>query len=408
MEVFVSYRSTERPLVEKLVRDIEQAGKFRVWYDQEVIGGQRWWDEIMQALEHADTVVLALSRAYLESEACQLEMDYARRLGKRILPVCIDPALDKGQLGAQLVSRQIINYPQDGVERLRMALNAVQPGTAAANVQRPEAPISPLAEVRDLITATGELPTSTQQRIVDALRWHLRRQPDDRPAVNELLRQLERKPELSRQVFDEIATLFVDDTEEAPEQSSPGFLRRLNEPWAIIVAALITAAATIAAVVFASNLNTPNTSPTPSNNPRGSQQTVNTPPAANPGPFDVTLIYGARDSFTILLNGESHLAELVLETPVAVEELSAAFSELAVNGFVGEAGYCLRYIRQGTQPPLPRGCNPDASFENILPDADVFWFDDARNQFQNIAFKQSGELVGLCPHAGGSGRCDFE
>jgi hypothetical protein len=410
-KVFISYRSTERQPVEKLVAAVEQAGDFDVWYDQEIIGGQSWWDEILKALEGADIVVLALSRAYLDSEACRLELDYALRLGKAIVPVRIDPGLEVSRLGAQLVTKQIINFPAENATALVSALNAAQPAAAAANKKRPEAPISPLAEIRDLIAAPGELPTATQQRIVDALRWHLRRQPTDSAQVHDLLAQLNRRPEVARQVSDEIATILGSSAtaaEAAPKPSRPGVLRRLNEPWAMIAAALITAAATIAAVVIAANLNTPasNSAPTATTSAPTTQQSVNTPPPAEPGPFDVTLIYGARDSFTIVLNEESHLAELVMETPALAETISSSFVSLAATGFVGDEGVCLRYIREDTQPATPRGCT--TIFEHSLPAADIFWFDDRLNQFQDIAFKQSGELVGLCPNAGGSGRCDFK
>lgn len=405
-KVFISYRSAERPLVERLVDVISRAGAFEIWYDQQIIGGQSWWDEILKALEGAEVVVLALSRAYLESEACRLELNYALGLGKPLVPVRIDPALDVSQLGAQLVTKQIIDFPTDNTTALSAALNAAQPGPASANIKRPDAPISPLAEIRDLIVSPGELPTARQQHIVDAMRWHLRRQPSDATQVNDLLAQLNRRPEIARQVSDEIAAIMGSFPAAAPKPAQTSLLRRLNEPWAMIAAALITAAATIAAVIIAANMNSP--APNDSTTPTApvSQQVVDTPPPAEPGAFDLTLIYGARDSFTILLNDESHLAELVLETPNLAETISATFESLAATGFVGDKGVCLRYIREGTEPATPRGCT--SIFEHALPAADIFWFDGVRNQFRDIAVKQSGTLVGLCPNAGGSGRCDFK
>ena len=397
-KVFISYRSSERATIEKMVAAIEQAGDYHVWYDQKIVGGQSWWEEILDALEDADIVVLALSPAYMASEACRLEMDYALRLGKAILPVRIDPALDVGQLGAQLQSRQILNFPADDADKLAMALNAFRPGTPAANAKRPAAPISPLAEIRDLITAPGDLLPATQQGIVDALRWHLRRQPGDVAQVSASLNQLNSKPNISRQVSDEITSILSS----LPE--SRGFASRRA-----LIGGVLAVILFIAALVIVPMLSRQSAVDDPTFTPSGdTQQTVSTPLPAQPGAFDLTLIYGTRDSFTVLLNGESHLAELTLETPTLTEPISQGFESLAATGYVGNSGVCLRYIREGTQPVLPRGCNAGQTFEVALPDADVFWFDDASNQYVNIAFRQSGELIGLCPHAGGSGRCNFE
>lgn len=127
------------------------------------------------------------------------------------------------------------------------------------------------------------------------------------------------------------------------------------------------------------------------------------------GSFDVTLIYGSRDSFTILVNAGSDLSALVLETPLMSETVVDSFSSsLSAMNNTADPGVCLRYIREGTFPALPRACTRETTFEHTLLDADVFWFDRSHNQFQDVALKQSGTVIGLCPSTGGSGRCDFQ
>jgi hypothetical protein len=88
MKVFISYRSNERPLVEKLSKDLEAFGH-QVWYDKKLTGGQEWWQEIISQIYQCDLFVAALSPKSLASEPCSLEREYARRLNKRILPVVI-------------------------------------------------------------------------------------------------------------------------------------------------------------------------------------------------------------------------------------------------------------------------------------------------------------------------------
>lgn len=404
-KVFVSYRSTERQHVRKLVAAIEQAGDYEVWYDQEIIGGQAWWDEILKALESAEIVVLSLSQSYLKSEACRLEMDYARRLGKAVLPVQIDPSLDYARLGQQLVSQHLLRFfpDEERSEELKKALSAAQPGTPSSDISRPPAPISPLAHAQDVIESPGGLPPDEQQHIVDALRRHVRRYPNESTRIVELLNIMMRRPEITREVHQEASEIVAS----IPAPASP------KPPGMLAVAAILLVGVVIIGGFFIMrNENQPVSTPTaPAKESTQSLQNSATedPPAVQgqTGAFDLTLIYGARDSFTIKLNNQSHLFGLTLEAAGDVENVASSFEALGAVGFVGETGTCLRYTREGTQPTLPRGCNAALTFEVVLGGADVFWFNDQTNQYRDMTLKQNGTFIGTCPHAGGSGRCDF-
>jgi len=420
-DVFISYRSVQRTEVRELVADIQQAGDYNVWFDQEIIGGQSWWDEILKALQSADIVVLALSPEYLDSKPCQLEMDYAQRLGKAIVPVQISDVFDFDALGSKLVSKQIIQYNNNEKDTagLKLALEAVQTGTPASNQDPPPIPLSLLATAQDFVDSLHSLAVEDQQKMVDDLRRYSRRNPQDRERVVSILQKLMGREDVAHQIHHE-ATEIVKMAENAslpPEQMTSGDAKssssKLTEPRAIIIAAVITATAAILAVVIGNMLNNP-PDPTIDNSNNIAQEandnntTTDIPGVpAESGAFDITLIYGGEDSFTILANGESHLYGLTINLVETTEILTDSFPSLAAMGYIVDTGSCLRYIREETQPALPRGCEPSATFEIPLPDADVFWFDDQRNQFQDSALRQDDELIGLCPHAGGSGRCDF-
>ena len=62
--VFISYsrndRRRNRRAVTDLARALDAAG-YAVWRDNELYGGQSWWDEILSQLRMADAVVAVIS-----------------------------------------------------------------------------------------------------------------------------------------------------------------------------------------------------------------------------------------------------------------------------------------------------------------------------------------------------------
>lgn len=88
--IFISYDRTDRPLT----RDL--AGKLRrvydhVWYDENLTGGEDWWQEIRQRIAEADIFMYMLSKDSAVSEYCHKEHAEANRLNKEVLPVRISP-----------------------------------------------------------------------------------------------------------------------------------------------------------------------------------------------------------------------------------------------------------------------------------------------------------------------------
>lgn len=109
LSIFVSYSREDWPeYVEPLVNRLRQAG-FGVWVDQYLIrGGQDWLDEINQALESSDCLVLCVSPAALESKYVKIEYRYFLTEDKPILPLMCRPA----KLPAELRPLQYIPYAQ--------------------------------------------------------------------------------------------------------------------------------------------------------------------------------------------------------------------------------------------------------------------------------------------------------
>ncbi len=88
-DVFISYSSRDRARVEKLVARLRDDHGIAVWWDTHLPPGERWDDQIEQAMENASTVVILWSEASVASEEVKDEAYYARDRGKA-LPVRIE------------------------------------------------------------------------------------------------------------------------------------------------------------------------------------------------------------------------------------------------------------------------------------------------------------------------------
>jgi tetratricopeptide (TPR) repeat protein len=86
-DVFISYSRLDKEFVSQLREAlINQAQD--VWIDWEDIPpSQSWWNEIQKGIAKANNFVLIMSPNSLSSPICHMEIEYARHLKKRIIPV---------------------------------------------------------------------------------------------------------------------------------------------------------------------------------------------------------------------------------------------------------------------------------------------------------------------------------
>jgi hypothetical protein len=86
----ISYSSAQSNLASEITALLKDA-KVDVWIDREGIQpGARWRDELLKQLRVCEACVPILSRKYLESEHCRMELLVARSFGRRILPVMVE------------------------------------------------------------------------------------------------------------------------------------------------------------------------------------------------------------------------------------------------------------------------------------------------------------------------------
>ena len=69
MSIFISYARKDRAAAETLRHDLERT-RSSVWLDDELTGGQAWWETILGQIRSCDLFVFALSPDSLRSKAC--------------------------------------------------------------------------------------------------------------------------------------------------------------------------------------------------------------------------------------------------------------------------------------------------------------------------------------------------
>jgi WD40 repeat protein len=89
-DVFISYSRKDIAFA-RLLRESLQQNQIDTWIDWERIPvGERWWDEICQAIENANVFMFIISKNSIGSPVCKDEINHALKNNKRIIPVIVD------------------------------------------------------------------------------------------------------------------------------------------------------------------------------------------------------------------------------------------------------------------------------------------------------------------------------
>ena len=210
MRVFVSYARRDRATVDALLQDIRRA-RHDVWVDEELTGGQRWWDTILGTIRGADVFVIALSPDWLTSKACAAELQYAVACNRALLPIMVGRV--SPQMAPPVVANaQILDYLErtpDAAISLVTALSLVR-SAGAVPQPLPEAPPVPMSYMNTYRERVDELNLTFQQQslLLSELRARMA-DDDDRDSALELVRRLRRRGDITESIGKEIDTLLA-------------------------------------------------------------------------------------------------------------------------------------------------------------------------------------------------------
>ncbi|MBZ0318449.1 MAG: toll/interleukin-1 receptor domain-containing protein [Anaerolineae bacterium] len=149
-DFFVSYRSSNAPLVRPIVEQLLGAG-YKVWFDEYVISldvktlrdqpdlDQRLNEIIPLGIAHSKRALCFLSDSYLQSEWCRLELDLIlKQLGpSNLLNIELSPFPSSDEAFSQLALAQTIPY-----ESLTHSLDFIDPSIQWATRLLPQASVA--------------------------------------------------------------------------------------------------------------------------------------------------------------------------------------------------------------------------------------------------------------------------
>jgi len=85
--IFISYKRADRPFLKRLLSLLQIVRDNNIWHDEQIAGGESWWEKILREIAECDVFIYLLSNDSLKSPYCLAEFAEAVRLNKIIIPV---------------------------------------------------------------------------------------------------------------------------------------------------------------------------------------------------------------------------------------------------------------------------------------------------------------------------------
>jgi serine/threonine kinase PknH len=220
--VFISYSSRDHGALEKVRAGLRRA-HLQAWLDEELSGGEAWWNTILEEIRGCEVFIVALSKNYLESKPCQAELRYAQDLHRPILPVQIGP-LDSMRVNP-LAAVQAIDYQNPSIDtgiELVAAVHARKAKVEPLPSPLPDPPPVPFAYLLRLDTAIAapELGAREQAQLLSDLKSGLEtdgHEPTARRDLTQLLIKLRERPDITWKTRTDVdAVLTSIQTKEPP------------------------------------------------------------------------------------------------------------------------------------------------------------------------------------------------
>jgi hypothetical protein len=213
MGVFISYANEDEDAVRALATDLRRARQ-TVWLDQDLHGGDTWWQTILKQIQDADVFIFALSNNSQRSKPCRAELEYARALSIPVLPVQIGPV---DSLRSTFVADlQIVDYRQRNADAALSLIAALQEATVRRGPlpeplpDQPPIPFEYLMRLGRAIDAPQMNP-SEQVGVLAQLRQGLEDEDDAnaRQDIAMLLQNMRRRPDATYRSVSEIDALLA-------------------------------------------------------------------------------------------------------------------------------------------------------------------------------------------------------
>jgi hypothetical protein len=238
-QVFISYARSDAERVDALVKGLRQL-RYDVWLDEELTGGQAWWDAILSQIRASSAVLVAVSPSALESVAVRQEYEYGHATGRPLLPVVVN-AVRLETLPPLLAPLQVVDcrLPDMNSAFALAAALAALPAPQELPQPLPEPPHVPISYLSGLKERSQAATLSMDEQIalVTRLKAALGR-ASEREAAEEILRSLQGRDDLYQVSGREIESLLSPITHQVPahrpKEAPDALLRKSStEKWGV-------------------------------------------------------------------------------------------------------------------------------------------------------------------------------
>jgi hypothetical protein len=233
-QVFISYARSDGEQVDALVEGLRQL-HYDAWVDEELTGGQAWWDTVLTQIRASSAVLVALSPASLESVAVRREYEYAHAVGRPLMPVVVGE-VQLETLPSLLAPLQVVDYCQPDT-RSAFALAAALAALPAPRAlprplpEPPSIPVSYLGRLKEHSQAAA-LSMDEQLALVARLKVALGR-ATERQAAEEILRSLQNRNDLYEMSAREIETILPRRAPVPGEASKASLRKSSAREWSV-------------------------------------------------------------------------------------------------------------------------------------------------------------------------------
>jgi len=182
-----------------------------VWFDQNLQGGQKWWDRILEEIRISEVFIICLSKNYLKSKACKLEQEYARKLNKTILPILIEEIEELELIDPFIQTIQYVKFLDNNFgsrKALADSITKIHPSPPLPDLlpTPPSVPISILSFIANEIE-NEELSNQTQEEIFETL-FALYNDKATSSKATILLKKLKEYPNILKRISDQIDNIL--------------------------------------------------------------------------------------------------------------------------------------------------------------------------------------------------------
>jgi hypothetical protein len=210
-KIFISYNRKSEAIARSLVNDFESLD-YNVWFDQDLSGGQAWWNQILSRIRDCDVFVFLLDPNALESTACKREFGYAAALGKPILPILVADGISTSLLPPELMQIQFIDcrvQDRNSALILARALKSIPPSSPLPDPlpSPPEIPVSYLGGLTRKIEKSTSINFKEQSSLLVELKRSFK-EPGSEDDTRTLLKKLRSRRDIYAAIAEEIDDLI--------------------------------------------------------------------------------------------------------------------------------------------------------------------------------------------------------